>query len=574
MTKMKSIWIVLIPLLVGVGYMGYTALTRINANPNEGAQNNSPETAVARIGDLTISASGSGEVVPGSEISLTFDEGGVVGEVLVHVGDRVQAGDVLMRLQRDVTQAELDAEIAAAELAFVQAQQNLAALYKNAEMEAAKALIELEDAQVALEDEMDLELEKSLALEAVAEAQGAIEKAEMRLYIYNSTPSEDEVYTAYASLLFKEANYEKTQSELERMERKIKGVKDDRMRKRFEDQILQLKVALANQQIVVDNATYKLNSMDEGADPLDVSLVEAQLQSAQLQLATAQKELAELQTGPDPGVIARAEARLKGAQADWDRLKGGPDPDEIARLETQLEKARLALEIARKDTAEIDLVAPIDGMVIALDASPGDRYTPGTGTSTSDTGAGSPQSEIEMFEALIFGNQSSTNSNASALITIADLSQSLIEAAVDETDFEKVAIGYPVEVTFEALPDETFTGTIVEISPQLETVSNTQGVRILVRLDADSYAKPIPLPIGLNASIDVIAGQAVNAVLVPVEALVTVYPQQTIVYVIENGEIQPREVSVGLIDFTSAEITEGIKAGEVVAIGYDQPSGN
>jgi HlyD family secretion protein len=361
---------------------------------------------------------------------------------------------------------------------------------------------------------------------------------------------------------------------LEKLERKIKGVKDDRMRQRLEEQILQLRVTLANQQITVDNATYKLNSLDAATDPLDISVVEARLHTAQLQLAAAEKEFAELQAGPGPGVIASAEARLKSAQAEWDRLKDGPDPDEIARLEAQVEKTRLTLEITREKATIFHLVAPIDGTVIALYASPGDRFNLGMETNSSDTSTGSARSEVEMFEALIFGNQNANDNNSGTLITIADLGQPLVEAAVDETDFAKVALGYPVEVSFEAFPGETFNGTIIEVSPQLETVSNTQGVRILVRLDADSYAKPTPLPIGLNASIDVIAGKAINAVLIPVEALVNVSIQQSIVYVIENGEIQPREVTVGLVDFTSAEITAGIEAGEVVVINDDPTSGH
>lgn len=574
MLKKKEIWVAIIALMVGVGLYGYTILATINDDQDAVAQSSSLETAVARTGDLTIIASGSGEVVPASEIGLTFDGSGVVIEVLVSVGEQVKDGEVLARLQTDKTQAELATEITEAELAFVQARQNLDALYKTAEIEAARALIELEEAQLAFEEVMDLELEKALALGAIAQAQEAIEEAEMMLYIYNSVPSDEAVYTAYASLLFKEAELDEIQAELEKAERKIKGVKDPRMRERYEDQILQLKVKLTNQQIMVEDATYRLNSIDDAADPLDVSVSETHLATAQAQLAAAQSELNKLENGPNPGAIAMAEARLEQARVDWERLKDGPDPEEIARLDAQLESARLALELAQQGTTVIDLVAPMDSIVIALNVDVGDRHESGTGTSNAETGPSGPQSEIEMIEAFLFGNQNSTTNNDSSLVTIADLSQPLIEAYIDETDFEKVAIGYPAEVTFDALPGETFAGEIVEISPKLETVSNVQAVRILVRLDATSYAKPTPLPIGLTASVDVIAGQAVNAVLVPVEALVEVGPEKYVVYIVENEGTQPRDVTIGLMDFTSVEIIDGISAGEVIAIGYDKPTGN
>jgi len=38
--------------------------------------------------------------------------------------------------------------------------------------------------------------------------------------------------------------------------------------------------------------------------------------------------------------------------------------------------------------------------------------------------------------------------------------------------------------------------------------------------------------------------------------------------VIENDQPQLRKVSVGLIDYTSAEIIAGLSAGETIAIGY------
>ena len=70
-----------------------------------------------------------------------------------------------------------------------------------------------------------------------------------------------------------------------------------------------------------------------------------------------------------------------------------------------------------------------------------------------------------------------------------------------------------------------------------------------------------------------IAGQAANVVLVPVEALVEVSPGEYTLYVIENDQPQPREVAVGLIDYTSAEIIAGLSPGETVAIGYADTTG-
>jgi multidrug efflux pump subunit AcrA (membrane-fusion protein) len=90
---------------------------------------------------------------------------------------------------------------------------------------------------------------------------------------------------------------------------------------------------------------------------------------------------------------------------------------------------------------------------------------------------------------------------------------------------------------------------------------------MLVQLDADSYSKPLALPVGSNATVDVIGGRAENAVLVPVEALREIDNDQYAVFVLENGEPRLRVVTVGLMDYTSAEITSGLEAGEIVTTG-------
>jgi hypothetical protein len=65
----------------------------------------------------------------------------------------------------------------------------------------------------------------------------------------------------------------------------------------------------------------------------------------------------------------------------------------------------------------------------------------------------------------------------------------------------------------------------------------------------------------------VIGGRTEDAVLVPVEALREISPGEYTVFVMEDGEPRLCVVTVGIMDFTSAEITSGLEAGEVVTTG-------
>jgi multidrug efflux pump subunit AcrA (membrane-fusion protein) len=117
------------------------------------------------------------------------------------------------------------------------------------------------------------------------------------------------------------------------------------------------------------------------------------------------------------------------------------------------------------------------------------------------------------------------------------------------------------------LPEQTFTGRVVQVDPQLVSQNGVSVVRALVELAAGSFAKPQTLPVGLNATVEVIGGRARNALLVPVEALRELAPGDYAVFVLENGTPRLRQVEVGLMDFTFAEIVAGLEAGDVVTTG-------
>jgi multidrug efflux pump subunit AcrA (membrane-fusion protein) len=76
------------------------------------------------------------------------------------------------------------------------------------------------------------------------------------------------------------------------------------------------------------------------------------------------------------------------------------------------------------------------------------------------------------------------------------------------------------------------------------------------------------MPVGLNATVDLVAGRAENALLVPVEALREIDTDSFAVFVVSSdGSLELRPVKVGLRDLTWAEITSGLRAGEVVSTG-------
>jgi multidrug efflux pump subunit AcrA (membrane-fusion protein) len=229
-----------------------------------------------------------------------------------------------------------------------------------------------------------------------------------------------------------------------------------------------------------------------------------------------------------------AEANLDKAREEYEKYKDGPAPDEVALAEAELANARAKLALAQDAQAVLDLVSPMDGTVLEVSASDGE----------------------------VIGSE--------PLVTLVDLGQPTLEVYLDETDLDKVSIGYEAEVVFDALPDKTYTGKVISVSPGLEEVSGVQAVKTVVQLNQEGLDPAFNFPVGLNATVDIIAGRVQDAVLVPVEALRELGPGEYAVFVVENDEPKLRVVKVGLMDITSAEITSGLETGEIVSTGIVQ----
>lgn len=538
MNRKRVVWVFLTFLIVVaiggftyykvVGFQGITGQTVGNTAAT-------PQEAVARRGSLTVTTSGTGSLVATDQIDLGFTQGGVVTDIYVAPGDRVKAGDRLARLQVDKTAAQLTADVAAAQLALVTAQQKLDALYANAQVQTAQAQVNLEQAHYNLEDvTASNNLAQAQAQQAIADAKQAVQDAKMQLYILNSKPSEAAIQVAQASLLFKEKDLQATQDQIARLEYQIKSASDKKTRDGLKHQLLSMNVKLSQQQDDYDKRLYRYKHMSDPPDPVDVAAAQAKLQASQAQLDAAQSSLAALQGGATDGQLAVAQVKLKEAQEQWDRVQDGPDTQELQLAQAQLSKAQAQLAVAEQEQQYLDLVAPSDGRVMSIDSTVGNRIDSGS------------------------------------FLTLADVSHLMVQTNMDETDLPNLKVGQSATVTFDALPGQNLQGQIVSIDPSLTNLRGSSAVRVQVQLDQSALQKLEASPLGLNASVEVVVGQVNNAVIVPLEALQQQSDGSDAVYVIRNGQPQMQAVKVGLTDYVSAAITSGLNAGETVLLGSQQ----
>jgi HlyD family secretion protein len=153
-TVMRKVflWVIAIVAVAAAGSGGYLYYTRAQAADEVTAEPD-VQTATVRRGSLVISASGTGTIISDSELQIGFDESGVLTELLVVVGDKVQEGDVLARLQTNNTPEDIASNIANTQLSLLQAQSDLDKLV-NADMslELAQAGVDVIQAKQNLAD--------------------------------------------------------------------------------------------------------------------------------------------------------------------------------------------------------------------------------------------------------------------------------------------------------------------------------------------------------------------------------------------------------------------------------------
>ena len=169
-------------------------------------------------------------------------------------------------------------------------------------------------------------------------------------------------------------------------------------------------------------------------------------------------------------------AELTNAQNYLAVLTGGTVPsDATGSNMVALRQAQLDVKTAQTNLDSATLYAPMAGTVMTLNVTNGEAV--------------------------------SGNTN---IMTIDDLSQATIQFYLDASDWTNAKVGYVTSVSFDALTGQTFSGKVTEIMPGLVTTQGSSMVEGISSLDKS--VDEIGLPVGVEAAIDVISGQATNAV--------------------------------------------------------------
>ncbi len=219
--------------------------------------------------------------------------------------------------------------------------------------------------------------------------------------------------------------------------------------------------------------------------------------------------------------------------------------DQVTNAQLSLNNAQSSLSSAQERLDDYTVTAPISGTVVTKTAKAGDK---------------------------IEGGSDGT------LCTIYDLSYLTMTMSIDELDISEVAVGQSVEITADAVPDKTYTGTVTEVSVAGTTSGGITTYPVTVRIDETDGLLP-----GMNVDAKIVIENRENVLAIPSAAV----SRGNLVLVTKDSpsaagaaeQEAPEgyvyvQVETGVDDGTYVEITSGLQEGDTVAYTAAASSSN
>jgi RND family efflux transporter MFP subunit len=192
----------------------------------------------------------------------------------------------------------------------------------------------------------------------------------------------------------------------------------------------------------------------------------------------------------------------------------------------QYEQAKAGEAIAQKSLQECNVIAPISGVVTFKFGNEGEL-----------TG---PQSPYPIF-------------------IIEQMGAVKLEVDLPEDAFGYLAVGNKTIITVDAIPNQTFEGTITKIYPTINPLSKTFKVSI-------ALANPeMKLRSGMTARAKVIQKARDSIIYAPKTALIS-GEEGYFVYKVDGSIVRKTKVMVGIEGDDKMEISSGLKAGNWVVV--------
>ncbi len=397
------------------------------------------------VGGLTQPIRVTGTVRTDESLVLSTKATGLIREVRVGEGDRVEAGQLLvvlddrdLRARRDWIVASLRA--AEARLAQTQTQRGIrnsaaAADHRRAEQSLAASRLRLSQAQ-SLSGIADAEAESR-----VASARAGLQAARERLKSLQDGARRQEKLSAEASVSRARTQVERTRAAWERREQLLREgaiarEAVDNARRDHEASLADLEVARQQLSLIQEGPrTEEIRVAEEAVRQMEAALRDADANRARRQVSREEVEAAQTQ-------VRQAEATLDAARSALSQNR--INDEEVRSARATILQARADLRLQDELIRQTLVYSPVRGIVTKQIAHVG-------------------ESAVQM---------------RNELLAVVSLDTLFVEAAAPETVLPYLRVGLPAAVQLDAQPGRTLSARLTEIIPVAEGANRSVRLRL------------------------------------------------------------------------------------------------
>ena len=250
----------------------------VSARQKSQTRSSNLQTFQVNYGELSAVVDETGEVRAEQSAILNWETAGIVSEVMVSLGDKVKADQVLTELKED----SLPQNYYISQQELVTATRALEDLYENAAEVSANAQLVLANARDSLDN---------------AEYHWLLNQPGNRY-------SPEELKSAKAKLVIAEEELGARQRQYNNADGRIGSAR--------------AQIVLTDAINQFQYAQWYVNWLQVGADEIEMGILDAKVAVALAQLGTAERQYDRVKDGPEPDDIKMAEARISAAQAALD----------------------------------------------------------------------------------------------------------------------------------------------------------------------------------------------------------------------------------------------------------------
>ena len=466
--KRVVIGILVIVVLLAAGYFVYQQFfapepeATVTETTGDGTTNGNPNNVSVETNLNQVSAEG--QIIPLDNSMLSFQSGGQLKAILVSEGDVVEADAPLLQL--DTTDQEL--AVIQAESGVAQAQANLQTaqaglVAAETGLKAAEVGVQAAEAQLALTTAPPSAEQIALREAGVASAEAGISSAAGSRAAALEGPTSAQIAAAEAGVAAAQAQYIAAQKQYEPITQNTSLDQEDRDQAAY-----QLDVAVAGvnaAQAALDELLAGPRNSEQVAANSGVAAASSQRDASQAQLELLLLGAREEQIAIAETAVTAAESQVLEAELRIENAKAG-----VVQAEAAVAEAEAGLASAQNALDKRTLTAPFAATIADIAVKEGEIMTPGI-----------------------------------PVVTLANFNNWLVET----TDLSEISVvtletGFKAEVSIDAFPGETLTGTITDIASSSDVVRGDVTYKVTVDLGENP---DLPLRWGMTAFVTVDTSQ-------------------------------------------------------------------